>query len=253
MASDLHIQDLPQMRFKPPYYMAERVDVYPFFCVSAVSAVSLAEAVEHQRILPEKREKDVGQKFLPKIFSIKYTHSRFGSVLEVADGSLLGEILKSTLIPSQLNLLKAIAVGGAAGVVLTPEQAKAVPLTYHAEDCGLPIFANGTILLMDKKDCAVDFLATIYECYRRGSCGICMPCREGTIWLSEIAGQILRGKSNLKDFDIISPLSHHLRSQCLCSFPDTLQEVTDSVLKLFSEEFIYHINYGICDVIGQAT
>jgi NADH-quinone oxidoreductase subunit F len=252
MMSDLRISHLWQVRFKPPFHMANRSDTYPLFAVAAESVVALAAAYEWAYLALDENGPKKPFTYPPKLYSVKYTHSKTGALVEANEETLLSDILKQTLTAEQLTELKAVAVGGVGGIVLSYSQCEKVKLTYCAEECGLPIAMNGNILLLDKNDCAVEFLQTVYETYRQGNCGVCMPCREGTQWLSEIAASVFRGKSSLRDFDVLSPLSHHLKNLCLCTFPDTLCEMTDSVLKLFSEEFIYHINYGICDVKNPA-
>ena len=85
--------------------------------------------------------------------------------------------------------VKAVNLGGAAGVFVGPE-AMHMPLTFeHAKEMGATLGA-GAVVVFDETTDIADILRRIAEFFRDESCGQCVPCRVGTVRQEEVLARL---------------------------------------------------------------
>ncbi|MFZ2188568.1 MAG: NADH-ubiquinone oxidoreductase-F iron-sulfur binding region domain-containing protein [Candidatus Moraniibacteriota bacterium] len=95
-------------------------------------------------------------------------------------------------------------VGGAAGRL------------YLEDELLSSIMGSGAILVVDK---TVDFYALLLSWtgfFRRESCGKCVPCREGTFRLNEIAERLADGEISVRDKEALDDILWTLENTTFC-------------------------------------
>ena len=76
--------------------------------------------------------------------------------------------------------LKAVLLGGAAGVFVTPDELD-MPLTFEGTRAAGATLGSGVVMLFDDTVDLQDIVLRIASFFRDESCGQCVPCRIGTI------------------------------------------------------------------------
>src|SRR6185503_17626575 len=88
--------------------------------------------------------------------------------------------------------LKAVLLGGAAGVFVGPE-ALDTPLTFEATRAIGATLGSGVVLVFDETADLVGALTRIARFFRDESCGQCVPCRVGTVRQEELLARLASG------------------------------------------------------------
>ena len=88
--------------------------------------------------------------------------------------------------------LKAVLLGGAAGVFVGPE-ALDTPLTFEATRAIGATLGSGVVLVYDETADMVGALTRIARFFRDESCGQCVPCRVGTVRQEELLARLASG------------------------------------------------------------
>lgn len=104
-------------------------------------------------------------------------------------------------------------IGGASGRLVTEEELD-TPLLYSRE-CKIPC-GSGAILVVDKSVDIYDMLMSWTGFFRRESCGKCVPCREGTFRLWEIAKRMRDGEISDRDKKAIPEILWTLQNTTFC-------------------------------------
>ncbi len=104
-------------------------------------------------------------------------------------------------------------IGGASGRLVLEKELD-MPLTF-SRDCQIPL-GSGSILVVDKMANISDLILSWTEFFRRESCGKCVPCREGTFRLHEIALRLQDGEISERDKVAIKDILWTLESTTFC-------------------------------------
>ena len=88
--------------------------------------------------------------------------------------------------------IKAILLGGAAGVFVGPD-ALDMPLTFEATRAAGATLGSGVIMVFDETVDLVDTLRRIARFFRDESCGQCVPCRVGSVRQEELLARLAAG------------------------------------------------------------
>jgi NADH:ubiquinone oxidoreductase subunit F (NADH-binding) len=104
-------------------------------------------------------------------------------------------------------------IGGASGRLATEKELD-TPLTYNRSS-SIPI-GSGSILVVDKTADIKDILLSWTTFFRSESCGKCVPCREGTFRLWEIAKRLQDGKIAERDEKAIEDILWTLENTTFC-------------------------------------
>lgn len=106
-------------------------------------------------------------------------------------------------------------VGGACGKLLLESE---LDFTLDFKKmCQCPL-GSGSILVVDKSVNIHDMLVSWAEFFRRESCGKCVPCREGTFRLFEIAKRFQDGKISDRDKTAVKDILWTLSNTTFCPF-----------------------------------
>ena len=124
----------------------------------------------------------------PKLFCVSGHVARPG-VYEVEFGTTLRELLELAGGVPDGKSLKAVLLGGAAGVFVGPD-ALDTPLTFEATRAIGATLGSGVVMAFDESADMVGTLRRIAEFFRDESCGQCVPCRVGTVRQEELLARL---------------------------------------------------------------
>ena len=104
-------------------------------------------------------------------------------------------------------------IGGASGKLVLESELD-TELTF-SRDCPIPL-GSGAVLVVDKSVDIHDLILSWTGFFRRESCGKCVPCREGTFRLDEIAGRLKDGKISDRDKQAVYDILWTLNNTTFC-------------------------------------
>ena len=127
----------------------------------------------------------------PKLFCLSGNVARPGTY-EVEFGATLRELIAlGGGVPGD-RAIRAILLGGAAGVFVGPE-ALDTPLTFEATRAIGATLGSGVVMVFDETADLVDTLRRIARFFRDESCGQCVPCRVGSVRQEELLARLAAG------------------------------------------------------------
>ena len=141
--------------------------------------------------------------------------------------------------------LKAIIPGGSSTFILDADKVD-TPLDFEAIAAAGSMLGSGGVIVMNEDTCIVDAVLRMTEFYRDESCGKCTPCREGTYWLTEILHRIEHGDGKESDINLLMDICDNISGKSFCPLGDAATSSITSSIKLFRDEYLYHIREGHC-------
>jgi NADH-quinone oxidoreductase subunit F len=87
----------------------------------------------------------------------------------------------------------------------------------------------------------VELMARTVEFYREESCGKCTPCREGTIWITQVLERILHGGGRPQDLALLESLASGMTGTCFCPLGESVPPSLVASLRHFRHEYERHI------------
>ncbi len=184
-----------------------------------------------------------------KIFSVSGRAKHTG-LIEVPMGTSLESVVVDIAGGAREGKkLKGIHIGGPSGCLL-PADKLDIPVCFDAlKDAGAVLGAGG-ILVLDEKVCIVDLVTYFMDFMQQQSCGKCIPCREGTLRMSEILNDIIRkplddeshsSLDRFKSLMSLEKLADVMRDTSLCGLGQMAPNPLISSLTYFRKEFEDHI------------
>ncbi len=143
--------------------------------------------------------------------------------------------------------LKAIIPGGSSTFILGSDKID-TPLDFESIAAAGSMLGSGGVIVLNEDTCIVGAILRMTEFYRDESCGKCTPCREGTYWLTEILERLEHGQGKQKDIDLLCDICDNISGKSFCPLGDAATSSITSGIKLFREEFEYHVQHGHCMV-----
>jgi len=228
-------------RVKPPYYPAVK-GLYdrPTVLMNAETVAHIPHIV---RLGPDGY-KAYGP---PILYSVSGHVTRPG-VKELPIGTPLREIVfehAGGLRPGRT--FKALFPGGSSAALLAAEHLD-TPADFDSLAKLGSMLGSSAIIVMDDTACIPAVIRRTIEFYRDESCGKCTPCREGTIWLSQILDRILDGHGRMEDLELMDSIAEHMTGLCLCALGESVPPPLRASLRYFRDEYVHHIKTGACDV-----
>jgi NADH-quinone oxidoreductase subunit F len=168
----------------------------------------------------------------PKLFCLSGNVARPGTY-EVEFGATLRELIAlGGGVPGD-RAIRAILLGGAAGVFVGPE-ALATPLTFEATRAIGATLGSGVIMVFDETADLVDTLRRIARFFRDESCGQCVPCRIGSVRQEELlarlaAGSRVRGRTD--ELALLRDIGQTMRDASICGLGQTASSAIESALR----------------------
>ncbi|MCP4631907.1 MAG: NADH-quinone oxidoreductase subunit NuoF [candidate division Zixibacteria bacterium] len=146
--------------------------------------------------------------------------------------------------------LKAIIPGGSSTPMLLPDQID-VKLDYESVAEAGSMLGSGAAIVIDDRTCMVWVAQRLIHFYRHESCGKCTPCREGTSWLEHLISRVERGEGKPGDIEKIESLCGNIMGRTVCPLGDAAVMPIISSIKLFRDEWEYHIQNKKCLVKSE--
>ena len=168
----------------------------------------------------------------PKLFCLSGHVERPG-VYEVEFGATLRDLIELAGGVSAGRDIRAILLGGAAGVFVGPD-ALDMPLTFEATRAAAATLGSGVIMVFDETVDLVDTLRRIAQFFRDESCGQCVPCRVGSVRQEELLARLAAGssaRSRDEELVLLRDIGQAMRDASICGLGQTASSAIESALR----------------------
>ena len=132
--------------------------------------------------------------------------------------------------------LKAVVPGGSSCPMLRAEECD-LPMDYDSLAKAKSMLGSGGMVVMDEDTDMVKVALRIMKFYAHESCGWCIPCREGTVWLKKLLTRFDEGRGQSTDIDLINEVAKNMLGRTFCPLGDAAALPTISVVEKFRNEF----------------
>jgi NADH-quinone oxidoreductase subunit F len=147
--------------------------------------------------------------------------------------------------------LKAVIPGGSSVPILTADKID-VNMDFESLAEAGSMLGSAGVIVMDETTCIVNAAYVISRFYQHESCGQCTPCRQGTLWMYRILHRIENGKGRPEDMDLLMDICDNIEGNTICPLGDAAVPSVRTSIKLFRDEYEYHIKHKKCLVeLGQ--
>jgi NADH-quinone oxidoreductase subunit F len=140
--------------------------------------------------------------------------------------------------------IKAVIPGGSSCPFLTADEID-IPMDYDSLAKAGSMLGSGGMVVMDEDTCMVDMARRVMHFYSHESCGWCIPCREGTSWLTKTLDRFHAGYGTSSDITNVLELSKNMLGRTFCALGDAAAMPTISIVEKFRSEFEDHLQ-GKC-------
>lgn len=125
----------------------------------------------------------------------------------------------------------AVLVGGAAGRFLTPIQFD-VPLTFeHASEAGFSL-GSGAIVVFNTDVDMQSIVVRLARFFSEESCGLCIPCRVGTVRQLEALQRLSTGSPPARELELLAQIDVTLREASICGLGQLAGAAVQSAIDL---------------------
>ena len=236
-----------QSRMRPPFPAIEGL----YACPTIVNNVESLAAVPHiinrgaEWYASIGTEKSKGS----KLFSLSGHVNRPGNYEVPLGFNLKDMIYKPEYGGGMLGdvPLKGVIPGGASTPMLLPDMID-VALDYESLQEKDSMLGSGAIIVFNENTCIVWVIKKLIHFFRHESCGKCTPCREGTGWLEQMINRIEAGQGQAGDLEKIEEICGNILGRTICPLGDAAVMPIQSALRLFRDEWQYHIDHKKCMV-----
>jgi NADP-reducing hydrogenase subunit HndC len=175
-----------------------------------------------------------------KIFSLVGKVNNTGLV-EVPMGMSLADIIYRIGggIPDGKKL-KGVQTGGPSGGII-PARHLQTPVDFDELTRLGSMMGSGSIIVIDEDTCAVDLARYFVDFLCDESCGKCLPCREGLRQMREILSNIVSGRGQEWDLQVLKEIAGLMRKASLCALGRTAVNPVLSTIAHFQDEYDAHI------------
>jgi NADH-quinone oxidoreductase subunit F len=140
--------------------------------------------------------------------------------------------------------LKAVVPGGSSTPPLKAEECD-VAMDYDSVAKIGSMLGSGGVVILNEDTCMVDFARRIIKFYQHESCGWCIPCREGTMWLKKLLERFHDGGGRPEDIPLVDELSRNMLGRTFCPLGDAAAMPTSAIVRKWKNEFEEHLS-GRC-------
>jgi NADH-quinone oxidoreductase subunit F len=164
----------------------------------------------------------------PKVFCVSGNVGRPG-VYEAAFGASTRELID--MAGGVEGTVQAVLVGGAAGSFVGDDKLD-VPLTFEdTRPQGMTV-GSGVVLVFNDTVDLVRITLRIAEFFAEESCGLCVPCRVGTVRQHESLVRLASGDDTAGELSILGELDQVLRDASICGLGQAASLAVQSALGL---------------------
>jgi NADH-quinone oxidoreductase subunit F len=151
-------------------------------------------------------------------------------VYEVPFGATVGDLI--SLADGPTSDIGAVLIGGAAGSFISPDDLD-MPLTFEAtRERGIGL-GSGVIVVFDTTIDMTMIVQRIAEFFGDESCGLCIPCRVGTVRQGEALVRLASPTADRRrEIKILDQLDGVLRDGSVCGLGQAASVAVQSAIKL---------------------
>jgi NADH-quinone oxidoreductase subunit F len=136
---------------------------------------------------------------------------------------------------------KAAFPGGSSSMLLT-EPHLDVKMDYDSLRALGSMLGSASVIVIDDSTDMVELIARTVEFYREESCGKCTPCREGTIWITQVFERLLHGGGRAEDLALLESIAKGMTGTCFCPLGESVPPSLVASLKHFRHEYEAYIS-----------
>lgn len=136
--------------------------------------------------------------------------------------------------------LKAVIPGGSSCPILTANECD-IAMDFDALKAVNSMLGSGGVVVMDETTDMVKVALRIMKFYQHESCGWCIPCREGTLWLKKILTRVYEGMGQNNDPALLHELANNMLGRTFCPLGDAAAMPTIAIVEKFRDEFEAYI------------
>jgi NADH-quinone oxidoreductase subunit F len=133
--------------------------------------------------------------------------------------------------------LKAILPAGASAPLLPAAMCADLTLDWEAVQAAGSMLGSASLIVMDETCDMVWVADKTTRFFAHESCGKCTPCREGTYWLKQVYGQIMRGEGDVSDVRLLRDVAESINGKCLCPLGEFALSSVYSTLEFYAQEY----------------
>jgi NADH-quinone oxidoreductase subunit F len=167
----------------------------------------------------------------PKLFCLS-GHVASPGVYEVGFGSTLGELIAMAGGVPGGKRIRAVLLGGAAGVFVGPDKLE-MPLTFEGTRAASATLGSGVVMVFDESVDLGDILLRVAAFFRDESCGQCVPCRVGTVRQEELLHRLRSGRpigDQADELGLLKEIGQVMRDASICGLGQTASNAIESAL-----------------------
>ncbi len=217
-------------RNKPPFPVQSGLFHKPTVVNNVETLVNVLDIISSGG--PEFATVGTGGSAGTKLFCVSGCSSRPG-LYEAPFGITLRELIDLAGGVRDGRPLRAVLLGGAAGMFVTPEELD-MPLTFEGTRAAGATLGSGVIMLFDDTIDLGDILLRIASFFRDESCGQCVPCRIGTVRQEEALHR-LRTNGSINGIEtelaLINDVAQVMRDASICGLGQTAASAVQSALR----------------------
>ena len=164
----------------------------------------------------------------PKLFCVSGNVASPG-VVEVPFGATTRQLID--LAGGVVGDLGAVLVGGAAGGFVTEDQLD-VPLTFEDTRAGGISLGSGVVMVFDATIDALTITRRIARFFADESCGLCIPCRVGTVRQAESLERLEEGTGDRDEMALLTELDAVLKDASICGLGQFATSAVQSAIRI---------------------
>ena len=164
----------------------------------------------------------------PKLFCVSGNVADPG-VYETPFGMTTREVIG--LAGGPVGDLAAVLVGGAAGTFLTDAQLD-VPLTFEDTRAAGIALGSGVVMAFNTDVDMAAIIRRIAHFFREESCGLCVPCRVGTVRQEESLIRLGEGAPGDHELELLAQLDETLRDASICGLGQFASSAVQSAIEI---------------------
>ena len=162
-------------------------------------------------------------------------HVEQPDVFLVPMGTPASELIRMAGGVKDGRALKAFTPGGASSRFLPADKADVGMDFASLEEAG-SMLGSGALMVVAEGTDMLDLAANLVAFFRNESCGKCVPCRQGTEKAVTILQDLLAGRGNPDQFDVLRELHETMEQTSICGLGQVALNPILSVMEHLPEE-----------------
>lgn len=220
-------------RMKPPFMKQSGLFARPT-CINNVESLSIVPHLLHNAA--PYMEAGTDDSIGTKMVSVGGNVNKPGAY-EVPFGITVRDIIYGLAGGIQDGReIRLIQFGGASGKI-SDDRILDIPYTYESFAKNNLIIGSGSVLVVDERTSAIDFLRYTQDFFVHESCGQCTPCREGNRHIRLLLDKIKNGTCTCEDIKTMKTFAKVMPMSSLCGLGETAQNALKSAFDIFPEVF----------------